>query len=175
MKNKAFQTCLLFCFFMLLINTPSQAIIATTVAVSKVQKKTSKQDAKIERLKKKLSRKIAKMQQKKMRTEGANIKRDANWGLRFGILPVLLAPVQYYLTLVELPVFWVFIGVSLLLILLSFIFSKKALKKIKNSDHPEQYQNDKNKANIAVGLSVVTLMATLLLTAAWVYFIHFFF
>jgi len=147
MKNIPFPTYLLLCFLMLMINTPSQAITATTVAVSKEQKKVPKKEAKIERLKKKLSKKMAKLNPKQ--TESEWIKKRAKLTKIMGSLSFVFLLSVFFL----LP----FIGLSVPFAITSLLYSKRTLKAIQKSASPERYEEEKKKVKTGREYGFLTL------------------
>ena len=145
MKNLKPPFSLFLCLFFLFTSTTSQAITTTTSGNKKETKISAKQQAKMERLKKKLSTRTAKIKQK--RTEREEIEQQANAAHKLGRLAVLFSLGQILLLATPLIFVVPFVAIaSIALTVTSFVFSRNALKKIKRSKNPGQYQKSKERA-----------------------------
>lgn len=166
MKKIALLIHLIFGFLVLFV-TSSQAFSIEVSGFEKEAIMDVSQKEKVNRLKNKLERRIAKFKSSKEKTEKEKIRRKANLGLLFGIIPFVLGIVFVFkLPLGALILFWLF---SLSLFGgLSLFSSRKALKKIKASTKPSEYKKEKRKAKIGNVLSLIGLGIVFLFIAAFV-------
>ena len=168
MKNIKLPFSLFLCLIFLFTSTVSQAVTAPTSSIKTKIKTPSKKQVKLERLKQKLSKRMAKIKQKQKLNERAYIEKNSKRARGLAIISLVGTAFGGFAFLALTPQIVIFLGIVVsLLSFISFIFSGKTLKKIKNSSNPEQYGKSKKRASRADGLAIISLMCMVVLAFSW--------
>ena len=170
MKNIKLPFSLFLCLIFLFNSTVSQAVTVPTSAIETKIKIPGKKQAKLERLKQKISKRIAKIKQRQRQknTEKEYIEKNSKNAVATGIIGLLVAIFSYAALFASSEPLIILLAIAVfLLVVVSFVCSGKALKKIKNSSNPEQYKKSENRAEAAVGIALLSLVGMALITGIW--------